>query len=143
MVSRWFTMFEPSNPIMLNGGESPDPNGVLIVDDHPDVLQTMADMVESLGYLAITAQNGRDALQILAEPNDIALVITDVVMPGEINGIELANTVSTNFHIPTVLATGFPRHRSMRDIGDHTALLLKPFSLDQLDQRISASLTTQ
>ena len=134
-------MLENPNPQISALGENREPPLLLIVDDNPAVLRTMADMVENLGYRAVTAPNGEEALELLAKPNTIALVLTDVVMPGKVNGIELANEIGANFHIPTVLATGSPRHRFMRDMSDQVDLLLKPFSIDQLDQRISASLT--
>ena len=62
---------------------------VLVVDDEPDVMDAAATLFRSIGYEVYTANNGRDALEILHRTADIAILFSDVMMP-QMNGIELA-----------------------------------------------------
>jgi CheY-like chemotaxis protein len=63
---------------------------VLVVDDDPDVLLVASTMLEDAGYTVLEAESGVQAMQVLAEHPEIDLLFTDVVMPGGVNGFELA-----------------------------------------------------
>lgn len=63
---------------------------VLVVEDDPFVRSYAVMSLESLGYKVVSAVDGRDALQTLAAAAHIDLLFTDVVMPGGVNGWELA-----------------------------------------------------
>jgi two-component system, NtrC family, sensor kinase len=63
---------------------------VLVVDDDEAVLETAKETVADLGYRVMSAHNGREALQILKGFEKIDLLFSDIVMPGGINGIQLA-----------------------------------------------------
>src|ERR1051326_2654432 len=63
---------------------------VLVVDDDEAVLETAKETVADLGYRVMSAHNGREALQILNGFEKIDLLFSDIVMPGGINGIQLA-----------------------------------------------------
>lgn len=64
---------------------------ILVVEDDPDVRDLVALYLEELGYASMTAASGPEALEILAAPGTptIDLLLTDLVMPGGMNGIEL------------------------------------------------------
>ena len=62
---------------------------VLVVDDDPDVLEVVAAMLEDLGCDVVTAESGRTALDLLEQNQRIAILITDINMPG-MDGHELA-----------------------------------------------------
>lgn len=63
---------------------------VLVVDDDEAVLETTKETVADLGYRVMSAHNGREALQILKGFEKIDLLFSDIVMPGGINGVQLA-----------------------------------------------------
>src|SRR5271165_5937865 len=66
---------------------------VLVVDDDPSVLEVIAGMLEDLSYDVLTADSGRDALGQLSRNQRIAILITDINMPG-MDGHELAERAS-------------------------------------------------
>lgn len=83
------------------------PATVLVVDDDALINIGTADMVSDLGYRALEAYSGAEALDVLASNSDISVLITDFSMPG-MSGVELANRareMRPNLHI--VLATGY------------------------------------
>src|SRR5690606_38837397 len=63
---------------------------VLVVDDEQALLEVALSYLEAMGLRALHATDGREALAVLEKEPDIALLLTDVVMPGGINGAELA-----------------------------------------------------
>src|SRR5471030_2448073 len=76
-----------SNPKAKSGGT------VLVVDDEVDLLEIAVAYLEDMGYRALHATDGARALEVLAREPGIELLITDVIMPGGMNGVELARKV--------------------------------------------------
>jgi CheY-like chemotaxis protein len=73
--------------------ESPLPGGnelVLVVEDDPRVRRVAVARLSDMGYAVLEAENGHRALDMLKENGEIALLFTDIVMPGGMNGDELA-----------------------------------------------------
>jgi PAS domain S-box-containing protein len=120
------------------GSETEDPNGkpekVLVVDDQPDVLETAVALFSHLGYEALAANNGVEALETLRANRDIAILFTDVVMPG-IGGLELAKIAQREFPaMKLILASGYTRS-SLQDQSpdlDAFTLIAKPYRLSDL-----------
>jgi signal transduction histidine kinase len=80
---------------------------VLVVDDDPNVLATMAAIIEDLGHSAIGASSAAGALDLLRSDREIDLVITDYAMPG-VTGTNLAtNIISVRPGLPVAIATGY------------------------------------
>lgn len=79
---------------------------VLIVDDEPVVLRTIAGLVEAEGYTAVTAQSGDTALKILHEDPAIAAVLLDLVMP-DLDGLAVLGAMArTIANAPAIVMTG-------------------------------------
>ncbi|MEX0807410.1 MAG: cache domain-containing protein [Dongiaceae bacterium] len=112
---------------------------VLIVEDDPAVRRIVAGMVASLGYDTHEATDCADALQRLERNGKVDLVLTDIVMPGQIGGWELAQTVRERWPRTRVLLTsGY----SDRVIGEgeqangRTPILTKPYRKRELAHKI-------
>ena len=79
---------------------------MLVVDDEPNSLFGMAEILTEKGYKVITAENGKEALRKL-ETDLIDIIISDEKMPG-MNGMELLSTLKTiNCQVPFILITGY------------------------------------
>src|SRR5262249_55266681 len=88
----------------LAGGEGLVP----IVEDSPEVAEVAASLVEQLGYRTTHAENAIEALNRLQRGERISIVLSDIVMPGSMNGIALAREINNRFpHIPVLLASGY------------------------------------
>jgi signal transduction histidine kinase/ActR/RegA family two-component response regulator len=117
---------------------------VLVVDDNPDVLKVNAEMLLQLGYCAITAASGQEALAALAtEP---AIVVLDHAMPA-MTGLETAAVMrERGFAGPIILATGYAELSEPEQ--DKRAMLQgvlnKPYSIQDLETmlaRVEATLS--
>ena len=76
---------------MINGKGSP--HAVLIVEDDQLLMALTAGIVEDAGFEAIQAGNADQAVAILKARSDIALLLTDIDMPGSMDGVKLAHAV--------------------------------------------------
>jgi PAS domain S-box-containing protein len=110
----------------------------LIVEHNPDGAAATAPLVEQLGYRVVFAESARTALDILSR-GKIDLMITDIVMAGEMNGIELAQAVrEKNPQIPVVLVTGYSEQ--LGAAGPGFTVLRKPYRLVELNRAISKAI---
>lgn len=81
------------------------PATILIVDDVPEVREAMKLFVDHMGYSTLTAEDGSEALSILAE-QDVDVLVTDILMPG-MDGLELINQCKVKFpNLKIVVITG-------------------------------------
>jgi PAS domain S-box-containing protein len=79
-------------PAPPTASAAPRPNAkILVVDDNQGVLGIAVDQLTSLGYRVLAASNGADALEMLRNDDEVDLLFTDVVMPGELAGRALAD----------------------------------------------------
>jgi CheY-like chemotaxis protein len=115
---------------------------VLIVDDDDQALDVAAIVLASLGYQVIPATNGEAALEIIKYYRAIDLLMTDIVMPGTIDGWELARRAKhMRPELNVVYTSGFV-DRGLPDKGNpgHGPLLPKPWRADQLVSLINRAL---
>ena len=112
---------------------------ILIVDDETDLLQLAEQYLQDLGYRTRTAENATQALQILSEDRDFDLLFSDVVMPGGMNGYELAQQATTLIPgLRVLLTSGFTSntiaHNGLARFSAH--LLSKPYRQAELAKRL-------
>ncbi|MSE19142.1 response regulator, partial [Pantoea agglomerans] len=70
---------------------------VLVLDDEPAVRQTLCEHLHQLGYLTLECGDGEEALALLRQTPDIELLISDLMLPGEINGAEVIRQAQQNW----------------------------------------------
>jgi PAS domain S-box-containing protein len=112
---------------------------VLIVDDEPSVRMLITEVLAELGYTAIEAADGAGALQVLRSDTRIDLLVTDVGLPGGMNGRQLADYGRTARPTLKILfITGYAEKAAMGIDGldKGMAILTKPFAMDGLAARI-------
>jgi PAS domain S-box-containing protein len=112
---------------------------VLIVDDDKAVLRSTVRMLDVLGYAAVSAESGSEALRLLASNQEIDLVLADFAMP-EMSGGELAKAIcAMRPTLPVILMTGYSGLAVLKELND-LRIILKPFTEDDVVNAIGAAL---
>ncbi|CAO3414274.1 ATP-binding protein [Azospirillum endophyticum] len=113
------------------------PLRILVVEDNPLVLMATVEGLTEEGFTVETAEDGVTALSLLETDRDFDLVVSDVVMPGGVSGIDLARHIREHWpELRVLLASGYSPE-SLATMGADTAsVLAKPFTPDQLAARI-------
>lgn len=107
----------------------------LVVEDDPVVREVAIEALESYGFTVLVATNASEGLEQFENNSDIDLVFSDVVMPGQINGIEMAETMTTiRPGTPIILVTGYTDRemRSRMQNTDNVVFLSKPYDTETL-----------
>jgi len=111
---------------------------VLVVEDNADVRNVAVSLLKELGYRTIEAETAPAALEVLANGKSVRLVFSDVVLPGQIDGLALARTVCSEYpHIPVVLTTGYTK---VFETDPEFPLLRKPYQIAALGRVIHDAL---
>ena len=135
----------------FNGPEAPAPmpvasatvnvpatGTILLVEDDARVRASTAAILIELGYTVIEASGGEDALRTLADKPGIALMLTDIIMPG-MNGRQLSEQARNRMpSLKVVFMTGFTRNAVVHNgVLDHDVhFIAKPFTLEQLAAKL-------
>ncbi len=113
---------------------------LLVVDDEKELRELARTQLESLGYRVLGAGDGREALTVLAEEPYIDLLITDVVMPGGMNGYELAEQVTAiRPGIKVLMVSGYEQKTKRQHSHNQSTanMLTKPYPLAELAERVA------
>jgi len=105
------------------------------VEDDPNVRRLVTKMLDSLQMEHRTAADGVQALRILDEDPHLELVLSDVVMPSGMDGIELAQRIlERRADLPVILMSGYSGGRETQngEVPDRVLWLSKPFTRDEL-----------
>ncbi|MFC0226750.1 ATP-binding protein [Serratia aquatilis] len=110
---------------------------VLVLEDENDVRQTLCEHLHQLGYLTLDSADSQEALAILHQTPDISVLISDLMLPGELNGVQVIRQARVSNHqLTTLLISGQDmRQHGESDLQD-IELLRKPFSQRQLAQAL-------
>lgn len=122
---------EATQPQELPRGEET----ILVVDDEPALLNVTRGMLEALGYQVLTSSDCQQALTLLAQENAIDLLFSDIVMPGGMNGYQLAAAATAQRpELKVLLTSGYTEHRPVDQNPNrtHNKLLPKPYSRMEL-----------
>ena len=108
---------------------------VLVVEDSRDVGDVSSALLEQLGYRVVRAENAAEALRHLQQGIEFNLLFSDIVMPGAIDGIGLAQICREQFPaLPVLLTSGFSD--AARAADGRFDILRKPFELSALEHAI-------
>ncbi|KZY29395.1 hybrid sensor histidine kinase/response regulator, partial [Roseovarius sp. HI0049] len=111
---------------VAKGGEAP--GLVLLVEDSPDLRDTIREMLREAGHMVIEASSAGEALSLLAELPEISALLSDISLEGDQTGLDLLDALPDG-HCPAYLMTSLPPddplHRAARQ---RAPVLRKPFA---------------
>jgi signal transduction histidine kinase/CheY-like chemotaxis protein/PAS domain-containing protein len=116
-----------------------DSRAVLIVDDEPTVRMLVAEVLTEMGHAPMEAGDGAAALRILQSGARIDLLITDVGLPGQMNGRQVADAALALLpDLRVLFITGYAENAVIgsRHLDPNMALLTKPFAMDALAVKV-------
>ena len=116
------------------GGET-----ILVVEDDDPVRRSTASVLTKHGYRVLQAATAQDALDIAQQESRLDLIFTDVVLPGDIKGTEVAQQITAERpHIRVLLTSGYAPTAFAGDVAAETApaFLPKPYRHDELTSKI-------
>ena len=116
---------------------------VLVVDDEPTVRDMVSDLLEERGYAVVAAPDGRSALAILQSGVPVDLLLTDVGMPGGMNGRQLADAArALRPGLRVLFMTGYAENAVLNHghLEPGMRIVLKPFTMDALAGHVQDTL---
>jgi CheY-like chemotaxis protein len=105
---------------------------VLVVEDDYLLRLDAADMIKVAGFEVIEAANADEAIVILESRNDVAVVFTDIQMPGSMDGLRLARAVRGRWPPIKIITTSGQRIIEELDLPEGGRFLPKPYNLTQV-----------
>ena len=124
----------PAYPPRARPGES-----ILVVDDEATIRMLVADALRDRGYAVMEAADGIAALEVIRQDIALDLLVTDVGMPGGLNGRQLAEAArALRPGLKVLLITGYAEQAVVGDaaLDRGMEVMTKPFALDALGMRI-------
>jgi signal transduction histidine kinase/CheY-like chemotaxis protein len=129
-----------SCPATTNGTSAAPPARILLVEDDGAVAEATRELLRDIGFETRWAQNGAEALMLAEGDAGIDLVLSDVVMPGGVSGLDLARTLRERRpQLPVILGTGYTRY-APQVMNEGFELIEKPYHRDALAAALRSAL---
>lgn len=113
---------------------------VLVLEDEADVRQTLCEQLHLLGYLTLEAANGEQAMHMLAASSEIDILISDLMLPGGLSGVDVVNHALAHYpQLSILLISGQDLRPAHNPALPDVALLRKPFTRGELAQALRHS----
>lgn len=113
---------------------------ILVVEDNPQVGDVSTMLLEQLGYHVVRADRPSTAFDVLERNGDVVLVFSDIVMPGDMDGLALAREVRERYHgLPVLLATGYSS--AAERVGHEFPIIRKPYDYSALGVAVKVALS--
>ena len=128
-----------SVPLLGDAPRGADGQTVLVVDDEPTVRMLVTDVLEDLGYTTIGAADGAAGLEVLHSNVRIDLLVTDVGLPGGMNGRQVAEAArAARPELKVLFITGYAENAvlSHGHLAPGMHVLTKPFAVEALAGRV-------
>jgi len=116
---------------------------ILLAEDEPEVAKVLATMLLNAGYSVVIATSGDAAMATFLKNPHFDLLISDIVMPGHLQGVDLARELrALNDALPIIFMSGYAsaRHPQTKETMDGTVRLMKPVSRVDLLRAVAKSL---
>ena len=121
--------------ILSKNAGNPDEKRILLVEDDPDFSSMLESLLKEIGYKVIgIAASGEDALVLAGSGKRIDVVLIDIHIEGDIDGIETARQIKMLYGIPTIFMTAQPDDESIRRavLLESEGYLVKPINRQEL-----------
>ncbi|MDA9545432.1 MULTISPECIES: ATP-binding protein [Bradyrhizobium] len=113
---------------------------ILLVEDDDEVAALVSEMLGQLGYNVTRAASAAAALGALADGRSVDVVFSDIMMPGGMNGVELAREIrNRRSDIPVLLTSGYSEASAHEADAAGIQILAKPYHIDELAAALSAA----
>ncbi len=112
---------------------------LLLVEDEPLTRMDVCSGLTEAGFEVLDAENVEAALQLVRERPDIAVMVTDVQMPGPLDGLDLARVIRVLRPDVRVVVTSGGLRLGAEDLPRGCAFLPKPYAVDGLARRLGAA----
>ncbi|MGI4793834.1 MAG: ATP-binding protein [Janthinobacterium lividum] len=135
---------EASTPDLADAPRAQHGETVLIVDDEPTIRMLVTEVLEELGYGMAEAADGAGGLRILQSNTQVDLLITDVGLPGGMNGRQLADAARQNRPgLKVLFITGYAENAAVGNghLPPGMHVLTKPFAMETLATRVKSILS--
>ncbi|GAC1038691.1 hypothetical protein thsps117_34490 [Pseudomonas sp. No.117] len=117
------------------------PPHILVVEDEPLVRELICEVLTDMGAVVTDYDRADSGLAYLeAHATEVSLIVSDILMPGTINGHQLANIVALRWPaLPVLLTSGFSGAQT-HQLPANTRFLAKPWSFQQVEEAVRAQL---
>jgi CheY-like chemotaxis protein len=114
----------------------------LVVDDEEMIRRMVGEQLTELGFRVLLASSGDDAYELARDNPDIDLIVTDVRMPGKLNGFDLLERLLGKYpSVRSIVMSGFTGEATTR-FGLANAYLRKPFTMSFLERHVCEVMAT-
>jgi two-component system, NtrC family, sensor kinase len=131
----WETPASKREPSAAVGGKLAS-GTVLLVEDNPDVAEVGKAYFEELGYKVKQVSSAPACLELIEQENNVDLIFSDILMPGGMNGVELADIIRRRFPDITVLLTTGYSSSAQDAVRQGFEVLHKPYDLAALERAL-------
>jgi two-component system, response regulator PdtaR len=114
---------------------------VLVVEDDPLVRTLAVEIVEEAGYVALEAADADEAVAILEVRSDIAVLFTDINMPGSIDGLKLAHAVRDRWPPIKIVMVSGKVELSANDMPPNSRFFAKPYQASKMVSELRSLIT--
>lgn len=108
-------------------GQAIPPRSILIVEDEPFIRYDLVDFFEDRGFKVFEAEDADEAIEVLAANASIRIVLTDVQMPGSMDGVKLAHFVRGRYPPTILIVVSGMANPFAADLPDRAVFVEKPF----------------
>jgi PAS domain S-box-containing protein len=126
-------MSPASDHVMISAGQ------VLVVEDDDEVAALTVEMINQLGYDATRVASAEAALGALADRRSVDIVFSDIMMPGRMDGVELAQEIRRRRpNLPVLLTSGYAEGARRNAGAQEIKIIPKPYRIDELRDALAA-----